>query len=74
MFDVDHDQFQKVLIFPRYTVMLSVIEQEEPCEGRLSSTVPWEREGEIPLRDSIVTWILHRISMWECFKTDGSPW
>jgi hypothetical protein len=26
---------------------------EEPCEGRLSSTVPWERKGEIPLRDPI---------------------
>jgi len=30
-----------------------VIKQEEPCEGRLSSTVPWEREGVIPLRDPI---------------------
>ena len=29
------------------------IEHEEPCEGRLSSTVPWERRGEIPLLDSI---------------------
>jgi hypothetical protein len=28
-----------------------VIELEEPCEGRLSSTVPWERKGETPLRD-----------------------
>ena len=28
-----------------------VIEQEEPYEGRLSRTVPWERRGEIPLRD-----------------------
>jgi LruC domain-containing protein len=26
---------------------------EEPCEGRLSSTVPWERKGETPLRDPI---------------------
>ena len=26
---------------------------EEPCEGRLSSTVPWERKGENPLRDPI---------------------
>ncbi len=26
---------------------------EEPCEGRLSSTVPWERRGETPLRDPI---------------------
>ncbi len=31
-----------------------VIEQEEPCEGRLSSTVPWERRGETPLRDATV--------------------
>ena len=31
-----------------------VIEQEEPCEARVSSTVPWEREGEIPLRDPIM--------------------
>lgn len=23
---------------------------EEPCEGRLSSTVPWERKGETPFR------------------------
>lgn len=30
-----------------------VIKQEEPCEGRLSSTVLWEREGEIPSRDPI---------------------
>ena len=28
-----------------------VIEQEEPYEGRLSRTVPWERRGETPLRD-----------------------
>ena len=27
---------------------------EEPCDGRLSSTVPWERKGEIPLRDPIM--------------------
>jgi len=26
-------------------------EQEEPYEGRLSRTVPWERRGESPLRD-----------------------
>ena len=26
---------------------------EEPCEGRLSCTVPWERKGETPLRDPI---------------------
>jgi len=26
---------------------------EEPCEGRLSSTVPWERKGENSLRDPI---------------------
>lgn len=31
-----------------------VTKLEEPCEGRLSSTVPWERRGEIPLRDPIV--------------------
>jgi hypothetical protein len=31
-----------------------VIEQEEPYEGRLSRTVPWEREGEIPSRDPTV--------------------
>ena len=31
------------------------IEHEEPCEGRLSSTVLWEGEGEIPLPDPIVT-------------------
>jgi hypothetical protein len=24
------------------------------CDGRLSSTVPWERKGETPLRDPIV--------------------
>ena len=31
-----------------------VSEHEEPYEGRLSRTVPWERGGEIPLRDSTV--------------------
>ena len=29
-----------------------MIRQEEPCEGRLSSTVPWEPKGETPLGDS----------------------
>lgn len=29
--------------------------QEEPSEARVLSTVPWEREGEIPLRDPIST-------------------
>jgi hypothetical protein len=28
-----------------------VTELEEPCEGRLSSTVLWERRGATPLRD-----------------------
>jgi hypothetical protein len=28
---------------------------EEPCDGRLSSTVPWERKGETPLRDPIIS-------------------
>ena len=27
------------------------MQQEEPCDWRLSSTVPWERRGETPLRD-----------------------
>jgi hypothetical protein len=27
---------------------------EEPCEGRPSSTVPWERKCETPLRDPII--------------------
>ncbi len=31
-----------------------VTEHEEPCEGRLSSTVPWEGRGEIPLPDPIM--------------------
>jgi len=31
-----------------------VIEQEEPYEGRLSRTVPWERRGETPLRDPTI--------------------
>ena len=26
---------------------------EEPCDGRLSSTVPWERKGETPLRGPV---------------------
>jgi hypothetical protein len=30
-----------------------VMKLEEPCEGRPSSTVPWERKGETPLRDPI---------------------
>ena len=29
-------------------------EQEEPCEGRLSSTVLWEGRGEILLPDPII--------------------
>jgi len=29
-------------------------EQEEPCEGRLSSTVLWEGRGETPLPDPII--------------------
>ena len=32
----------------------SVIEQEEPYEGRLSRTVPWEPKGETLLGDSTV--------------------
>lgn len=32
-----------------------VIEQEEPCESRGSSTVPWERRGETPQRDPTTT-------------------
>ena len=32
-----------------------VIEQEELYESRGSRTVLWERSGEIPLRDSIIT-------------------
>ena len=32
-----------------------MIKQEEPCEGRLSSTVLWERRGETPLRDPTST-------------------
>lgn len=31
-----------------------MIKQEEPCEGRLSSTVPWERQSEILWRDPIM--------------------
>jgi hypothetical protein len=30
-------------------------EQEEPCEGRLSSTVLWEGRGETPLPDPITS-------------------
>ena len=30
-----------------------VIKQEEPCEARVSSTVPWECKGEIPSHDQI---------------------
>jgi hypothetical protein len=36
-------------------IMGVAIEHEEPCEGRLSRTVLWEGEGEIPLPDPIVT-------------------
>ena len=28
-------------------------QQQEPYEGRLSRTVPWERKGEVPVRDPI---------------------
>jgi hypothetical protein len=31
--------------------------QEEPCGVRVSSTVPWERKGEIPLRDPIMGYV-----------------
>ena len=31
-----------------------VIKQEEPCEARVSSTVPWECKGEIPSHDPII--------------------
>lgn len=27
---------------------------EEQCEGKLSSTVPWEHEGVTPLSDPII--------------------
>jgi len=36
------------------TSLLAIYKQEEPCEVRVSSTVLWERGGEIPLRDPIV--------------------
>ena len=39
-----------------------VIKQEEPCEGRLSSTVLWEREGEIPSRDPIMKTTIKQLS------------
>ena len=35
-------------------VIIFVIEQEEPCEARVSSTVPWECGGETPLHDSTI--------------------
>ena len=31
-----------------------VMKQEEPCEGRLSYTVLWERRGVTPLRDPTI--------------------
>jgi len=45
-----------------------VIKQEEPCEGRLSSTVPWEREGEIPSRDPTVVDGIERCSLKLLFR------
>ncbi len=51
---------RKAQSFPALEIGVSIIssilvtKQEEPYEGRLSRTVLWEREGEIPLRDSIV--------------------
>ena len=45
---------ERFLVNPKCIINTFVIEPEEPCEGRLSSTVPWERKGEIPLRDPII--------------------
>ena len=42
-------------------ITLVVYKQEEPYEGRLSRTVPWERGSEILSRDPI---------MGKCKKTD----
>ncbi|MDD4604628.1 MAG: hypothetical protein PHF97_12615 [Bacteroidales bacterium] len=39
------------IVEPLFSFYTFVIEQEEPYEGRLSRTVPWERRGETPLRD-----------------------
>jgi len=39
------------LRIPKMLFSNIVTKQEEPCEGRLSSTVLWEREGETPSRD-----------------------
>ena len=41
-----------------------VIEQEEPYEGRLSRTVPWERRGETPLRDPTIVHAKMEIGIW----------
>ena len=30
-------------------------QQQEPYEGRSSRTVLWERRGEVPLRDPIIS-------------------
>ena len=35
-----------------------VIKQEEPCEARVSSTVPWECKGEIPSHDPISKYVI----------------
>ena len=43
-----------LMVYPKCKVITFVTKLEEPYEGRLSRTVPWEREGEIPSRDPIM--------------------
>ena len=48
------------LRIPKMLFSNIVTKQEEPCEGRLSSTVLWEREGETPSRDPTMGWLENR--------------
>ena len=42
------------LVHPQCMITF-VIKQKEPCEARVSSTVPWECKGEIPSHEAIMT-------------------
>jgi len=57
------------IVYPKCKITTFATEPEEPCEGRLSSTVPWEREGEIPSRVCVLNRSQQQGS--ECCTKDG---
>ncbi|WP_205085346.1 hypothetical protein, partial [Photorhabdus khanii] len=51
-------------------------QRQEPDDGRLSRPVPWERRGEVPLRDPITPMIVRFIIMMKgklCPYTQSKP-